>query len=166
MPTTPSLSEHGGAHYQGTRLQASPQKHLLVPRQIAPADRPCGFSACSIPVRCAREPFRQITARAQSGDNSEQPIERTTLESEGESEQHHGTKVAEESLRLLEWPAVCRQVAAFASVSLTASTLVRDGLSIGRSQVRGQHLCQNLCGGCRAKSLRSPNSETDVRCLP
>lgn len=45
------------------------------------------------------------------------------------------SRAVSESLRLLEWPALCRQVAAFASISITARDIQRDGLLIGSSQV-------------------------------
>ena len=61
----------------------------------------------------------------------------------GESlEKLEGTK--KESLALLEWPALCRQVAAFASTPMAAQWILLSGLPIGRSKVRcsAAKLCQ------------------------
>lgn len=41
----------------------------------------------------------------------------------------------QESLVLLEWPALCRQVAAFANTSTAAQRIVESGLTMGRSKV-------------------------------
>ena len=43
--------------------------------------------------------------------------------------------VQQESLQLLDWPALCRQVAAFAATPMAAEQLLQGGLPIGGSQV-------------------------------
>lgn len=65
-----------------------------------------------------------------------------TCVSGGEITQSNGTQVAsgdkdiqQESLVLLEWPSLCRQVGAFASTLLAARRIMLSGLPIGRSQV-------------------------------
>ncbi len=45
-------------------------------------------------------------------------------------------EVQAESLQLLDWPALCAQVAAFASTPLAAEPLLRGRLPVGESQVR------------------------------
>lgn len=40
-----------------------------------------------------------------------------------------------ESLQVLEWPALCRQVAAFASTPMAARSILLSGLPMGRSKV-------------------------------
>ena len=44
-------------------------------------------------------------------------------------------RVVEESLELLEWPALCSQVAAFASTSLAARHITHQGLALGNAEV-------------------------------
>ena len=44
-------------------------------------------------------------------------------------------RVIKESLELLEWPALCSQVAAFASTSLAARHITQQGLALGNSEV-------------------------------
>ena len=55
------------------------------------------------------------------------------------AEQHEDTDretVQQESLSVLEWPAVCRQVAAFPELRRSALQIVVLGLQLGTSQVR------------------------------
>lgn len=44
--------------------------------------------------------------------------------------------IQQESLDLLDWPAVCRQVACFASTPMAAEELLCGSLPMGRTQVR------------------------------
>jgi len=55
--------------------------------------------------------------------------------------------VQQESMALLEWPSLCRQVAAFASTPLGARRIMLSGLPIGRSKVRACNLL--YLGACR-----------------
>ena len=48
-----------------------------------------------------------------------------------------GEDTSKESLVLLEWPALCRQVAAFASTPMAAQRILLSGLPIGRCKVLG-----------------------------
>lgn len=47
--------------------------------------------------------------------------------------------IVEESYSLLEWPALCRQVAAFASTTMGARRILMSGLPVGRSKVRSRY---------------------------
>lgn len=105
-----------------------------LPRLTTFADSVHGNLASPGPVRNAGH-WSLAAATAQQSETSGPAHEGTDAESVTHSEAEHSAKVAEESLGLLEWPAVCRQVAAFASVSLTASNIVRNGLTVGRTQV-------------------------------
>ena len=55
-------------------------------------------------------------------------------EGQDQLDPNEGTR--KESLILLEWPALCRQVAAFASTPMAAQRVLLSGLPIGRSRVR------------------------------
>ena len=44
-------------------------------------------------------------------------------------------EIQEESLQLLDWPAVCSQVACFASTALAADQILQHGLPMGMSKV-------------------------------
>lgn len=49
----------------------------------------------------------------------------------------HGAaaEIQQESLRLLDWPAVCSQVACFASTPMAADQILQRGLPMGASKV-------------------------------
>jgi len=59
----------------------------------------------------------------------------------GVQEEGHSTEAANvadvdsESAELLEWPAVCAQVAAFTSTSAAAEAVLSSGVPLGRSLV-------------------------------
>lgn len=42
----------------------------------------------------------------------------------------------QESLQLLDWPELCRQVASFTATCMAAEGILEEGLPIGDSQVR------------------------------
>lgn len=48
----------------------------------------------------------------------------------------------QESLTLLEWPALCRQVACFTQTSIGAETALSCRLPIGRDQAESERLLQ------------------------
>ena len=50
----------------------------------------------------------------------------------------HGAalEIEQESLQLLDWPAVCSQVACFASTPMAADQILQRGLPMGASQVK------------------------------
>lgn len=49
------------------------------------------------------------------------------------------TGIQQESLQLLDWPAVCRQIACFSSTPMAADRLLQSGLPMGNTKVA---LCQ------------------------
>lgn len=57
----------------------------------------------------------------------------------------------EESLALLEWPALCRQVACFAQTPLGAEVAARGALPIGRTQAESELLLQQTAEAQRAQ---------------
>ena len=57
-------------------------------------------------------------------------------ESAGQHEAALSAKgIFEESMELLEWPSLCKQVAAFAQTSSTAQHIAKNFLAMGKSQV-------------------------------
>lgn len=57
----------------------------------------------------------------------------------------------EESLQLLEWPALCRQVACFAQTPMGAEVAMRCALPVGRSQAESELLLRETAEAQQAQ---------------
>ena len=55
-----------------------------------------------------------------------------------------------ESLQLLEWPALCRQVACFAQTPMGAEVALRCTLPVGRSRAESEALLQQTADAQQA----------------
>lgn len=56
-----------------------------------------------------------------------------------------------ESLQLLEWPALCRQVACFAQTPMGAEVALRCALPMGRSQQESEQLLRETAEAQQAQ---------------
>lgn len=67
------------------------------------------------------------------------------------------SEVQRESMQLLDWPALCRQVAAFAATPMAAEMLLQEGLPLGSTQVSHPHITsgpqQSFSGFCNGRQF-------------
>jgi hypothetical protein len=133
---TSSLVGVKGGHTSCVR-RSSPYVNLL----SETSRQAYSVSYCTCLVQLCK---RKCTSQVVHGNTMPRETIVQQPKSGGESTESNGLHAAnpsgredvqQESMVLLEWPTLCRQVAAFASTPLAARRIMMSGLPIGRSQV-------------------------------
>lgn len=97
--------------------------------------QPVGVSAARRSPLAAHVSTANTASTVENKTASSNPVAADASSAACREESSGVLTVTSESLRLLEWPALCRQAAAFCEIPLAAQQLLRDGLRLGRSQV-------------------------------
>ncbi|KAK9809345.1 hypothetical protein WJX73_007359 [Symbiochloris irregularis] len=115
----------------------SPRNWLQTPNAFLPAlSTRTRRDAVALLDRRAGAEWKRAAVSAEA--DSKQRVQRPA--SEASAAAPESTQVYLESLDLLEWPAVCRQVAAFTRCPTAAEVLLSSGLPLGKSQAESEEM--------------------------
>lgn len=112
------------------------------------------------PLWQGRQPVSQArrTVRQHAATKAATPLPEgregklTAAAREADEQQREAMQAAvQESLQLLEWPALCRQVACFAQTPMGAEVALRCALPVGRSRAESEQLLRQTAEAQQAQ---------------